>query len=110
MFHILRPALFLAFPIEALNFWGIGYPADHHTLSETGQNAAIALQWYVIHLPAIILTDHSQYLRTHEGPCTALFLLIGYIDTVMLLAIVIGAVRLAILGLRKLSSPLRHAH
>jgi hypothetical protein len=110
MLHIFKPALLLALPVEALNFWVIGYPADTHTLSATSQNAAIALQWYVIHLPGIILTDHSQFLRTHQFPCAIVFLLIGFINTTILLAVVFFAVRLALHALHKLSSPLRHAH
>jgi hypothetical protein len=108
--HIFRLPLLLALPVEAVNFWVIGYPADRHTLSATSQNAAIALQWYVIHLPGIILSDHSQFLRSHEHLCALMFLLIGFVNTAILLAVLIFAVRLALHALHKLSSPLRHAH
>jgi hypothetical protein len=110
MLHALRLPLLLALPTEALNFWVIGYPAEPHTLSAMGQNAAIALQWYLIHLPGIILSDRSQFFRTHEVPCALAFLLIGYINTAIVLAAVIFAARLALHAIHKLSSPLRHAH
>jgi len=110
MLHILKLPALLALPIEAVNFWVIGYPADRHTLSATSQNAAIALEWYVLHLPGIILADHSQFLRTHEVACSLVFLLIGFVNTAILLVVVIGAVRLALRALHRLSSPLRHAH
>jgi hypothetical protein len=38
------------------------------------------------------------------------FLLIGFVNTAILLAAVIFAVRLALHALHKISSPLRHAH
>lgn len=107
---ILKLAMFFALPTEAVNFWIIGYPSEEHTMSAFSHSAAVELEWYLLHLPGIILSDHSRFLRLHTAPCSLVFLVIGYIDTAILLVAVIGLVRLALHTLHKLSSPLRHAH
>ena len=50
-------ALVAAIPIELINFFVIGYPADPRSVSTASQSPAIALQWYVFHLPGIIASD-----------------------------------------------------
>jgi hypothetical protein len=106
----LKAALLAAIPLEILNFWVVGYPAGASGLSSSSQSAALALQWYVFHLPGIIASDRSIFLRAHPFPCSLLLLLVGYIDTAILLCAVFWAARLALHTLRKLSSPLKHAH
>jgi hypothetical protein len=110
MHLILRLAMFFALPTEVVNFWIIGYPAQEHRMSALSHNAGVALEWYVLHFPGIILSDRSQFLRLHPVPCSLVFLIIGYIDTVILFVVIIAFVRLALHTLRRLSSPLRHAH
>ena len=106
----LKAALLAAIPIEIVNFWVVGYPAGTRGLSSSSQSAALALQWYVLHLPGIIASDRSIFLRAHPVPCSLMLLLIGYIDTVILLCAILWATRLTLHTLRKLSSPLKHAH
>ena len=105
-----KAALLVALPIEIVNFWVIGYPAGSSGLSPTSQSAAIALQWYLFHLPGIIASDRSVFLRAHPVSCSLVFLATGYTDTVILLAGILWAARLALRSLHKISSPMTHAH
>jgi hypothetical protein len=110
MRSVLKLASGAAIPIEVVNFWIVGYPADTHPFSAASHYAAIALQWYVIHLPAIFASDHSLLLRENATACSIVVFFAGYIDTVILLAIALWILRVALHALHKLSSPLRHAH
>ena len=107
---LLKTALLAALPIEIVNFWIIGYPAGAHGLSSASQSAAVALQWDILHLPGIIASDRSVLLRTHPAACSMVLFAAGYLDTAILLAGVFWASRLALHVLRKLSSPMKHAH
>lgn len=106
---ILKTALFAALPIEIVNFWVIGYPAGANGLTSASQNAAVALQWYLLHLPGIIASDRSTLLRTHPAACSLVLIIAGFIDTVILLVFIIWAARLALRTLSKLSSPMKPA-
>ena len=107
---IIKAALIAALPIEILNFWVVGYPAGSNGLSGASQSAAVALQWYLLHLPGIIASDRSPFVRAHSVACSLVLFFAGYIDTVILLAAILWASRLALHTLRKLSSPMKHAH
>ena len=102
--------MLVALPIEAVNFWVIGYPAGSSGLSSATQSAAIALQWYLFHLPGIIASDRIVFLRGHALTCNLMFLIVGYIDTTFLLTAILWAARLALRTLHRLSSPMKHAH
>ena len=106
----LKTALLAALPLEIVNFWIIGYPSGANSLSSASQSAALALQWYLLHLPGIIATDRSVFLRAHPVASSLVLLAAGYLDTVILLAAILWAARLALHTLRKLSSPMKHAH
>ncbi|MGA8089220.1 MAG: hypothetical protein WCA10_18245 [Terracidiphilus sp.] len=110
MRSIFKSALLAALPIEIVNFFVIGYPTAGGSLTSATQNAAIALEWDLLHLPGLIAIDRILLLRGHPHICSLIFLLAGYIDTALLLAALIFAVRLALRPLRKLSSPMKHAH
>jgi hypothetical protein len=103
----LRLSLVLALPLEVINFWVIGYPADTHSISRAAQNPAVALQWYVLHLPGIIAGDRSIYLREHHPILAVVLFLAGFIDTTLLLLALFWLTRLARRTLRKLSSPMK---
>lgn len=103
-------ALISAIPVEILNFWVVGYPADPGSVSAVSQYPAIALQWYLFHLAGIIASDRFLFLRQHNRIDSLVLLIAGYIATAAFLALVIWLVHLALLALHKLSSPLRHAH
>jgi hypothetical protein len=105
-----KAALLAALPIEMVNFWIIGYPAGANGLTSASQNAAVALQWYLLHLPAVIAGDRSIFLRAHPATCSLVLFAAGYIDTAILLAAIIWVARLALRTLGKLSSPMKHAH
>ena len=105
-----KAALLAAIPFEVVNFWLVGYPAGTSGLSSSSQSAGLALQWYVFHLPGIIASDRSIFLRAHPVVCSLLLMLTGYIDTVLLLWAIIGATRLTLHTLRRLSFPMKHAH
>ena len=105
----LRLALALSLPVEAINYWVIGYPADTHSVTRAAQYAAVALQWYVLHLPGIIAGDRSIYLREHHPILAVILFLAGFIDTALLLFFVFWLARVARRTLRKLSSPMKQA-
>jgi hypothetical protein len=105
-----KVALVAALPIEAINFWVIGYPVAGNALTTANQIPAFALEWYLFHLPGLIAIDRIQLIREHAHACSFVFFLAGYIDTAILLVAVIAAVRLVLHTLRKLSSPMKHAH
>jgi hypothetical protein len=102
-------ALLAALPLEIVNFWIIGYPAGAGGLSSATQSAALALQWYLLHLPGVIAFDRSVFLRTHAVPCSVILFIAGYIDTVVALAALLWAAQLTRRTLSRLSSPMKHA-
>lgn len=106
----LKLALLMALSIEVVNFWLIGYPAATHPLSKASQYPAVALQWDVLHLPGIILSDRIVFLREHPSACSVALWISGFLDTAILLAFLIWISRLALRALRKRSSPLTPAH
>ena len=93
--------------LEAVNFWIIGYPAALHPLSRVGQIPAVALQWYLAHLPGIYIGDHSVYIRQHPHLQSLVLFLSGFLDTALLLLLAFWLAALARLTLRKLSSPMK---
>ncbi len=105
----LRLAFLLALPLEIINFWVIGYPADTHTVSHAAQYPAVALQWYIFHLPGIIVGDRSIYIREHHPILAVILFIAGFIDTVLFLLALLWIARLARRTLRKLSSPMKQA-
>jgi len=102
-------ALLAAIPLEVVNFWVIGYPAAMHPVSHLSQNPAVALQWYVIHLGGIIVSDHSVYLREHAALDSIVFFIAGYTSSAILLLAILWLAGLVRRTLRKLSSPLKQA-
>lgn len=106
----LKAALLAAVPLEIVNFFIIGYPTAGGSLTMASQNAGIALEWDLLHLPGLIAGDRFLFLREHAPLSSLIFFLAGYIDTAILLAALIWAVRLVLHTLRKLSSPMKHTH
>ena len=100
-----RLSLALALPLEIINFWVIGYPAGPHPISEAAHNPAVALQWYILHLPGIIIGDRIVYVREHHLIESVIFFSLGLFDTALLLLFFFWISRLARRTLRKLSSP-----
>ena|SRR5579859_4164260 len=105
----LKAALLAAIPLEIVNLWVVGYPTAGGSLTMASQNAGIALQWDLLHLPGLIAIDRIVFLREHAQVCPVVFLIAGYIDTAILLAALISVVRLVLRTLRKLSSPMKQA-
>lgn len=94
MFRIsstIKNALLAALLIEIVNFWVIGYPADTHHVSAASHHASVAIQWYLLHLPAIIAIDRFLLLREHGAICSIVLLIVGYVDTILLIAILLAA-------------------
>ena len=110
MLSTLKLALISAIPIEFINFFVVGYPANPSSVSSASQYPAVALQWYLLHLPGIIASDRSLYLRQHSRLDSVVLFLAGLVCTTLFLAFVFWLFRLATTALHKLSSPLRHAH
>jgi hypothetical protein len=106
----LKLALISAIPIEILNFWVVGYPANPSSASAVSRHPAIALQWYLFHLAGIIASDRFLFLREHPRLDSLVLFIMGYAGTAVFLALVVWLVHLALLALHKLSSPLGHAH
>jgi hypothetical protein len=105
----LRLSLLVALPLEVVNFWVIGYPADTHSISRAAQNPAVALQWYILHLPGIVIGDRSVYIREHHPIESAIFFTAGFLDTALLLLFLFWIAGLARRTFRKLSSPQKQA-
>ena len=105
----LKLALLVALPLEIINFWVVGYPAATHSISRLSQNPAIALQWYLLHLPGIIAIDRSIYLREHAFLDSVVLFIAGFIMTSVLLLALLWLTGLARRLLRKLSSPMKQA-
>ena len=97
-----RLALLAAIPVEAANYWLVGYPAD---TSFAGQSVILAVQWYVIHLPGVIALDRSHFLQHAHVIGSIVMLLCGWFDTALLITGLIYVWRLAGRVARKLSSP-----
>ena len=110
MLSTLKLALISAIPVELINFFVVGYPANPSSVSSASQYPAVALQWYLLHLPGIVASDRSLYLRQHGRLDSLVLFLAGLVCTTIFLAFLIWLFRLASSALRKLSSPLRHAH
>lgn len=110
MLSLLKLASISAIPVELINFFVVGYPADPRSVSTASQFPAVALQWYLFHLPGIIASDRSVFLREHGRLDSLILFITGYIGTTVFLALALWIVRLALIALRKLSSPVRHAH
>lgn len=103
-------ALIAAVPLEVINFFVVGYPADPRAVSTASQYPAVALQWYIFHLLGIIASDRSIFLREHEGLDSMVLFIAGLVSTAVFLGCVVWLSRLAARALRRLSSPVRHAH
>lgn len=101
---ILKIALLAALPVEIVNFWVVGYPAAGGGLSTSSRSAALALEWYLLHMPGVFISNFSTFLRTHAATCSVMFWIVGYIDTALLFAAILWFARLALRRLRKLSS------
>ena len=101
---IIKTALLAALPIEIVNFWVVGYPAESGGLSTSSSSAALALEWYLLHLPGVMASNYISFLRVHPAVCSVMFWIVGYLDTVILLAAIFWLARLALRRLRKLSS------
>jgi len=105
----LRLALGLSLPLEVINYWVIGYPADTHAISRAAQNPAVALQWYLLHLPGIIVGDRSIFIREHHPILAIVLFVAGFIDTALLLLFLLWLAGVARRTIRKLSSPMKQA-
>lgn len=99
----------MAFLLEAINFWIVGDPAASHPITRASQNAAVALQWDVLHLPGIVATDHSISLRQHPPLNYTVLFLTGFIDTAGIVLLVFWLAGLARRAPRNLSSPMKEA-
>jgi hypothetical protein len=101
---ILKTALLAALPVEIFNFWVVGHPGGSDGWSSSSQSSALAVEWYLLHAPAVIASNVSTLLRAHTTTCYAMFWIVGYVDTALLFAAILGLARLALRRLRKLSS------
>ncbi len=95
MASTLKAALLAALPIEIVNFFVVGYPTAEHSLTTINQDAAVALQWDVLHFPGLIAIDRILLLREHAHICSIVFFISGYLDTVIVLLALLVAARLS---------------
>ena len=91
-----RLALIAAIPIELINFFVVGYPANPSSVSTASRYPAVALQWYVFHLPGIIASDRSIFLRQHARLDLVVLFLAGLVCTAVFLAPIFWVFRLAL--------------
>ena len=92
---LLKIALVAAFPVEAINSWlALRYPIDVGLPPETAIWVKIVFaQALYLHFPAFPLLD---WVDAHRFPLAVFYvglLLIGYIDTVLLIFAVLFGVR-----------------
>jgi hypothetical protein len=81
-----RLALFTAIPLEAVNYWFVGFPVSTHISSTHSWYVFVAFQWYLLHLPGVFLLTWSEPLRAHSFLGQTLLFLCGLIDTALLIA------------------------
>jgi hypothetical protein len=110
MLSTLKAALISAVPLELINFFIVGYPADSRSVSTASQHPAVALQWYIFHLPGIIASDRSDFLRKHDRVDSLVLFVAGYLTTALFLVVVLWGVHLVLATVRRLSFPLKPAH
>lgn len=101
MLSTLKIALISSIPLEIVNFFVVGYPANPHSVSTASQYPAIALQWYLFHLPGIVASDRSLFLREHGRLDSLGLFLAGFVDTTIVLVAVLSIVHLALTALHK---------
>jgi hypothetical protein len=89
-----RLALFTAIPIEAVNYWFVGFPVSAHISSTHSWYVFVAFQWYLLHLPGVFLLTWSEPLRTSSFLGQTVLFLSGLIDTAFLIAAAIFLFRL----------------
>lgn len=80
-----------------------------HPVSEISHHPAVAIQWYLLHLPGIVASDHSIFLREHAALDSVMFFIAGYIVTAILIYAILWFAGLARRTLRRLSSPMKQA-
>ncbi len=90
-----RLALFVAIPVESVNYWIVGYPTSAYIPSTNSWYIFVATQWYVLHFPGVYLLNWSQPLRDHHLPGSIVMFFAGYVDTALLIAAFIGLFRWA---------------
>jgi hypothetical protein len=99
-------AIVAALPVELVNYFVVRYPADNDHLLE-GWFAAIAAQWYVVHLPGIFFLNALESLRTQHSLGSLVLFLSGWIDTALLLAVLIWTALIVFRVFRLSASPLK---
>ena len=100
-------ALAAAFPLELVNYFVIGYPAGTHLTIHKDWFAAIAAQWYLLHLPGIFAVNALELLRTYRGLGSMVIFLCGWFDTALLLTICIWPIQLLLRALKRPLRPLK---
>jgi hypothetical protein len=101
MLSTVKMALISAIPLEVINFFVVGYPADPHSVSTASQYPAIALQWYLFHLPGIVASDRIVFLREHSRLDSLVLFIAGFVDTTIFLAAALWTVHLAFTAFHK---------
>jgi hypothetical protein len=104
------PALVAALPIELANYFVIGYPAGAHLIVPAKWFAAVAAQWYVLHLPGLFALNRFAFLRNHVVLGSTVMLLSGYLDTALLLAVLIWPLQAALRCFNSLLWPPKAEH
>lgn len=95
MISTIRLAFLTAIPVEAVNYWIVGYPASPYISNTASWYVFVAFQWYVLHMPGVYLLNWSLALREHHLRGSIVMVSSGYIDTALVIAAFIGLFRWA---------------
>jgi len=97
-----KRALVAAIPLELLNYFVVGYPAGSHLRVREDWFQAVAAQWYTFHLPGVFALNEFDVLRNTHFLGHAVLFLSGWIDTAILLFVMILLVEVSIEIVREL--------
>jgi len=97
-----KRALVAAFPVELVNYFVVRYPAGNHLPVREDWFQAVAAQWYTFHLPGVFALNAFSVLRNVRFLTHAVLFLSGWIDTAILLFLILLLVELTLGIVREL--------
>jgi hypothetical protein len=97
-----KRALLAALPLELVNYFIVRYPAESHLQVPERFFQAVAAQWYLFHLPGVLVLNELAVLRNARFLGRAILFLSGWIDTGILLFLIILLAEVSIAIVREL--------
>jgi len=91
-----KRALVAALPLELVNYFVVGYPASSHLPVREELFQAVAAQWYMFHLPGVLTLNELGVLRNSRFLGHAVLFLSGWIDSAVLLVLIMLLVQVTL--------------